>query len=141
MLLSSKSQRCFGLSHQIPRCTFQRDKVTFSRLSHSLCQVFRCFGRIQPVFGITESSLCVLQSPSWCTHCLLVLSLSHLDLDCGAMPRCVGFLHTAAFVFRSVALCSTHALVRCTRVSPLFLERCSVDVVVFHSKCQTCWHD
>ena len=26
MFLSSISQRCFGLSHQIPRCTFQRDK-------------------------------------------------------------------------------------------------------------------
>ena len=27
MFLSSKSQRCFGLSHQIPRCTFQRDNI------------------------------------------------------------------------------------------------------------------
>ena len=27
MFLSSESQRCFGLSHQISRCTFQRDKV------------------------------------------------------------------------------------------------------------------
>ena len=27
MFLSSTSQCCFGLSHLIPRCTFQRDKV------------------------------------------------------------------------------------------------------------------
>ena len=51
MFLSSKSQRCFGLSHQISRCTFQRDKVEFTRLAHSLSQVFRCFSKIQSVLG------------------------------------------------------------------------------------------
>ena len=51
MFLSSKSQRCFGLSHQISRCTFQRDKVEFARLTHSLGQMFRCFSKIQSVLG------------------------------------------------------------------------------------------
>ena len=51
MFLSSKSQRCFGLSHQIPRCTFQRDKVEFTRLAHSLGLMFRCFSKIQSVLG------------------------------------------------------------------------------------------
>ena len=32
MFLSSESQRCFGLSHQISRCTFQRDQVEYTRL-------------------------------------------------------------------------------------------------------------
>ena len=51
MLLSSTSQRCCGLSHQISRCTFQRDKVKFTRLAHSLGQMFRCFSKIQSVLG------------------------------------------------------------------------------------------
>ena len=38
MFLSSISQRCFGLSHQISRCTFQRDKVDFTGLARSLGQ-------------------------------------------------------------------------------------------------------
>ena len=33
MFLSPKSQRRFGVSHQISRCTFQRDKVEFTRLA------------------------------------------------------------------------------------------------------------
>ena len=46
MFLSSISQRCFGLSHQIPRCMFQRDKVEFTRLAHSLGRMFRCFATL-----------------------------------------------------------------------------------------------
>ena len=49
--LSSISQRHFGLSHQILRCTFQRDKVEFTRLAHSLGRMFRCFSKIQSVLG------------------------------------------------------------------------------------------
>ena len=51
MFPSSKSQRCFGLSHQIPRCTIQRDKVEFTRLAHSLGQMFRSFSQIQLGLG------------------------------------------------------------------------------------------
>ena len=46
MFLSSIYQRCFGLSQQIPRCTFQRDTVKFTRLPHPLDQMFRCFSQI-----------------------------------------------------------------------------------------------
>ena len=46
MFLSSKSQRCFGLSHQISRCTFQRDKVEFTRFTQSLDQVLRGFCKV-----------------------------------------------------------------------------------------------
>ena len=49
LFLSSKSQRCCGLSHQIPRCTFQRVKVEFQRLALSLDQMLRCFSKIQSV--------------------------------------------------------------------------------------------
>ena len=35
MFLSSISQRCFGLSQQIPRYTFQRNRVEFTRLARS----------------------------------------------------------------------------------------------------------
>ena len=45
MFLSSKSQRCFGLSHQIPRCTFRRDNVEFTRLAHSLAKCFAVSAR------------------------------------------------------------------------------------------------
>ena len=45
MFLSSISQRCFGLSHQTPRCTFQRDKVQFTRLAHSLAKCFAVSAR------------------------------------------------------------------------------------------------
>ena len=41
MFLSPKSQRCFGLSHQIPRCTFQRNKVEFTR--RALILWVKCF--------------------------------------------------------------------------------------------------
>ena len=51
MFLSSTSQRRVGLPHQISRCTFQRDRVEFTRLAHSLGQVFRCFSRTQPVLA------------------------------------------------------------------------------------------
>ena len=51
MFLSSKSQDRFGLSHQILRCTFQWNKVEFTRLAHSLGQLFRCFSKIQSVLG------------------------------------------------------------------------------------------
>ena len=56
MFLSSISQRCFGLSHQISRCTFQRDKVDFTKLAHSLGQMFRCFSKIQSVLGQVRKS-------------------------------------------------------------------------------------
>ena len=43
MFLSSISQRCFGFPNQISCCTFQRGKVEFTRLAHSLGQRFRLF--------------------------------------------------------------------------------------------------
>ena len=55
MFLSSISQRYFGLSHQISRCTFQRDKVELTRLAHSLGQMFRCFSKIQLSWAGYES--------------------------------------------------------------------------------------
>ena len=51
MFLSSISRRYFGLSHQTPCCTFQRDTIEFARLTHSLGQMFRCFSKIQSVLG------------------------------------------------------------------------------------------
>ena len=51
IFLSSISQRCFGLSHQISRCTFQLDKVEFTKFTHSLGQMFCCFSKIQSVLG------------------------------------------------------------------------------------------
>ena len=62
MFLSSISQRCFGLSHQISRCRFQRDKVEFTRLTHSLGQMFRCYSKIQSVLGqvVSCKQLCIL---------------------------------------------------------------------------------
>ena len=36
MFLSSKFQRCIEHSHQIPCCTFQKDKIEFTRLHVSL---------------------------------------------------------------------------------------------------------
>ena len=62
MFLSSKSQRRFGLSHQISRCTFQRDKVEFVRLAHSLGQMFRCFSKIcrGPSMKVSYKQICIL---------------------------------------------------------------------------------
>ena len=51
MFLSSKSQRCFGLSHQIPRCTFQREKSNSRGSLTLLSQMFRCFSKIQSFLG------------------------------------------------------------------------------------------
>ena len=51
MFLSSKSQRCFKLSHQISRCTLHWDKAEITRLAHSLGQMFRSFSKIQSVLG------------------------------------------------------------------------------------------
>ena len=45
-----------GLSHQISRCTFQRGKVEFTRLTHSLSQMFRCFSKVQSVLGQVRKS-------------------------------------------------------------------------------------
>ena len=53
-----KSQRCFGLSHQIPRRTFQRDEIEFTKLAHSPGQTFRCFRKIYSVLGQIRKSQC-----------------------------------------------------------------------------------
>ena len=52
-------KRRFGLSLQISRCTFQWDKVEFTRLAHSLGQMFRCFSEIQ---SLMQSDLYLVAS-------------------------------------------------------------------------------
>ena len=67
MFLSSKSLRRFGLSHQTSRCTFQWDKVEFTKLAHSLGQMLRCFSKIQSVLGkvmkVLNKQICILLHP------------------------------------------------------------------------------
>ena len=55
MFLSSKSQRCLGLSHQIPCLTFQWDKIEFASLARSLGQMFRCFSKTNLSWARYES--------------------------------------------------------------------------------------
>ena len=57
MFLSSISQRCFGLSHQISRCTFQRDKVEFTRLAHLLAK-FSLFQQDPICLGLSMKVSC-----------------------------------------------------------------------------------
>ena len=64
MFLSSISQRCFGLSHQISRCTFHRDKVEFTRLTHSLGQNVSLFQQdlicLEPSMKVSYKQICIV---------------------------------------------------------------------------------
>ena len=80
MFLSSKSQRSFGLSHQIPRCTFQRDEVEFTRFAHSLGQMFRGTCKIQSGLGQVIKVSCK-------QICILSLMMSGACLKSGSMSR------------------------------------------------------
>ena len=90
-----------------------------------------------------------------CVVCLVISVLVHSVSSCTVVITCwfrlwsnntlCLLLHSVIFVFLSSALCSTHAPVRCKWVSPLFLEVCSDDVVVFqlrrfHFVRQIHWH-
>ena len=46
VFLSSKSQCSFGFPNQISRCTFQRNKVEFTRFTRSLDQMLRGFCKV-----------------------------------------------------------------------------------------------
>ena len=64
MFLSSESQRCFGLSHEIPRCMFQRDKVEFTRFNHSPGQNVSLFQQdpicLGPSMKVSCKQICIL---------------------------------------------------------------------------------
>ena len=55
MFLSSQSQRRFGLSHQISRCTFQWNEIEFTRFTLSLGQI--CLG---PSMKVSYKQICIL---------------------------------------------------------------------------------
>ena len=113
----------FHLYSRILQGTLPWYKFEFSRLAHWLdhCQMFRCFGRIQPVLESSDQA-CVAS----CNLSLGVL-IVFLNCRCHALiwiveQCCVVFASThfrtrlskfgVVFNTRS-ALCSTHALVRC----------------------------
>ena len=67
LFLFSKSQRCFGLSNQISRCTFQWGKVEFTRLAHSLGQMYLLFQQdpicLGPNMRVSCMQICILLDP------------------------------------------------------------------------------
>ena len=91
-----------GLPHQISRCTFQRDKVEFAKLTHSLGLMFRCFSKIQYCWAKYESLVqadLFLVASSLCRSGLRLPS--NTSLSC-SFSR--GVLSTSVFVLHPDSL-------------------------------------
>ena len=75
MFLSSEALCSLGSLHQVSCCTFQRDKVEFTRFAHSLDQMLGSFRLIQHVLGqMRKSHAC--RSVSSCFFFLQTLTCS-----------------------------------------------------------------
>ena len=84
VFLSSESQRCFGVSHLIPCCTLQWNKVEFSRFTHPLGHMFLLFLQSLVCLGSNRESH--MQAELYhVASCLFRTGLflpSHTDLSC-----------------------------------------------------------